>query len=245
MMNILPRLADWHGSYLAQAPDADAIVVAFLRSDRIDIDAAAACLNADESARAARFHHQRDRRDFVVARAALRDLLGACRGEPAATVQLAYEPAGKPFLVADPALHFNVSHSAGVCALVVTRVGRVGIDIEEIVTGSDVVNDIAGQLADDERDALAACAPDQRNAHFFSLWTLKEAYAKARGDGLSLPLDSYAFVLDGEHIAFRSEHDNAGAWQFRSGLVFERWRWALALVAPPSQSIRLRLLFAD
>jgi len=227
-------------------PPADGEVLLLLaRSERVDPEIALACLDATERERRTRLQRERDQQDFLAAHAWLRHLLGACVGVPPAAVQIALESSGKPCLPASPDLHFNLSHSAGLVAIALGRAARVGVDVEAVTPDAAVVDDVAGQLAFEERHALTVCAPEQRNRLFFTLWTLKEAYAKARGDGLALALDSYAFTLDGERIAFRSDHGDAQAWQFHGGLVAGCWRWSLAVAMPPSCPLRLRLFVVD
>jgi Phosphopantetheinyl transferase len=104
-------------------------------------------------------------------------------------------PHGKPALE-NLGLEFNLSHSGGCGLLAVTRGRRVGVDGERVradFAGEDIARRF---FAPAEVDALAASAPGEYVAAFFRCWTRKEAYVKARGDGLSLPLDRFVVPLE-------------------------------------------------
>jgi len=168
---------------------------------RLDLDAAGGqapatdILNEEERARAARFHFDRDRRRFIAARAALRRILAAYVDRAPADLVFSLGPHGKPALE-NLGLEFNLSHSGGCGLLAVTRGRRVGVDVEHVradFAGEDIARRF---FAPAEVDALAASAPGEYVAAFFRCWTRKEAYVKARGDGLSLPLDRFVVPLE-------------------------------------------------
>jgi 4'-phosphopantetheinyl transferase len=147
-------------------------------------------LSADELERAERFHFARDRRRFVVGRGILRALLGAYLDTAPEAVQLRYGASGKPAL-ADGPLRFNLSHSGAVALFAFTTEGEVGVDVEELLPQPD-----ARRLADHffspaEVATLRAVPAAALDRGFLECWTRKEAFVKARGDGLSLPLDAF------------------------------------------------------
>ena len=154
-------------------------------------------LSDGELERAARFHFENDRSRFKVARAALRSILGRyAQLVPDALVfrQNAY---GKPFLTnpRTAGLHFNLSHSKDVALLAVSREREVGIDVEFMrpdFTTQEVADHFfsAAEVA-----TLAGVEARLRTRAFFNCWTRKEAYIKARGEGLSLSLDSFDVSL--------------------------------------------------
>ena len=154
------------------------------------------CLSPDERGRAGRFRFDRDRRRYIAARGTLRCLLGSYAGLAPTQVQFRYGPHGKPAM-APPfdALRFNIAHAEGL-ALYAFAIGRdLGIDVERIRP------DIAyGQLAERffsrrEIEELRAVPGHLQAAAFFTAWTRKEAYLKARGDGLVVPLDQFDVSL--------------------------------------------------
>ena len=156
-------------------------------------------LSSGERERAQRFRRPQDRDRFVRAHAALRRLLGAYLALPAHELRFDHGPQGKPSLDASThpdAPRFNLSHAAGLALVAITRAGDVGADVER-VRPLDDLEDIAERFfSPAERQALLALDPGDRTAAFFRCWTRKEAFIKARGDGLSRPLDSFQVPLD-------------------------------------------------
>jgi len=154
-----------------------------------DVAQLAATLADDERARAGSFVFAPDRRRFVVGRAALRAVLGGYLGLAPAAISLGRTPQGRPALLGAQAgtLAFSVSRSAGLALCAVTIGRDIGVDVERVMRGvaGDVVHD--GVLSPAEVAALRALEPQARDRAFFTVWTRKEAYAKARGLGLSLP----------------------------------------------------------
>ena len=156
-------------------------------------------LSAEEVARAERLTRLDDRRRFVAARSLLRrilaDVLGSVDDPKGSALRVGYGPAGKPFLVDDPQLHFNVSHSDDLAVIAVTRVGEVGIDVERQRTMADR-DDVARLVFNEaERIALLACPADERDSVFYRIWTRKEALLKAMGVGLPALTDPDAASL--------------------------------------------------
>jgi 4'-phosphopantetheinyl transferase len=156
-------------------------------------------LAADELARAARFYFDRDRGHFIVARGVLRAILGCYLNRAPACLSFCYNSYGKPALAEESdldAICFNLSHSYGVALYAVTRGRDVGIDIERIRSDLAVAQ-IAGRFFSRREIAMLQALPAELQGQaFFRCWTRKEAYIKARGEGLSLPLDQFDVSLD-------------------------------------------------
>jgi 4'-phosphopantetheinyl transferase len=172
-------------------------------------------LSLDERARADKFHFEADRKRHIIGRGLSRRLLGHCLGRPANELKFEYNEFGKPSLAAGlyPPLQFNVSHS-GELVLVALTLGRaLGIDVERMQRDMAKEEIAARFFSPNECRALAALAPDMQCAAFFACWTRKEAYLKARGDGLSLPLDGFdvAFAPGEEPRLLETRHDPAEA----------------------------------
>ena len=155
-------------------------------------------LAADEQERAGRFCLEAPRRRFIVARGLLRALLSACLGLEPERVPIACTAHGKPVLASaagGPPLHFNLAH-AGELALVALSADReVGVDLEFVrpeLAGEEIAERF---FSPSEAAALRTLPPEARVRAFFSCWTRKEAYLKARGEGLSLPLDRFTVSL--------------------------------------------------
>jgi 4'-phosphopantetheinyl transferase len=205
-----------------------------------------ASLSVEERARASRFRHHVDRARFVAAHGALRAILGRCLGVDPACLRFSYGRFGKPELCEPPwasSVEFNLSHS-GDLALVTACFGRrLGIDLESI-DASKSGQEIAERFfSTREIAALRALPRDRQTDAFFACWTRKEAYLKARGDGLSFPLDRFSVSVSPEEPAslldcgddetqhwvlqdIRPGADWAGALAVEGkGWTLRRWRW--------------------
>ena len=157
-----------------------------------------ALMSADEVDRACRFRFERDRRRFVAARGALRELLAAALKVAPRNVHFDYGPEGKPSLAADLArsgLRFNLSHSGDLALCALTHEREIGVDLEQVRRLPDLDALAERFFAAGERATLRSLPDDQRPDAFFRCWTRKEAYLKGRGEGLSLPLDSFEVSL--------------------------------------------------
>lgn len=151
-------------------------------------------LTRDETDRADRFLFDHLQYRFIVSRGALRVLLARYLGGAPAGIRLRYGSKGKPFLE-NPELQFNASHSSGLALFGFTRGCELGIDVERIRPLTEI-REIAGQFfCPEEASELMSLSPDERTQSFFLCWTRKEAYIKAVGDGLWLPLDSFRVAL--------------------------------------------------
>ena len=150
-------------------------------------------LAPDERERAERFHFERLRRRFVVGRGVLRIILAGYLGMAPEAVRFAYRPRGKPHLADadDGALRFNVAHSGRLALYAVTRGRELGVDLEEVRPLEDAEPIAARYFSVGEAAALRALPPAERLAGFFRCWTRKEAYIKARGEGLAIPLHEF------------------------------------------------------
>ncbi len=155
-------------------------------------------LSPVEKDRAARFLSPRDANRFTVCRGILRELLGSYIRRPAPDIRLETGLRGKPALHAEggmPDLRFNLSNSQGLALYAFALRREVGIDVEMIRP------EVAFQGVEDryfsarEQKELRKLPEKLRPEGFFLCWTRKEAYVKARGDGLSLPLDSFDVSL--------------------------------------------------
>jgi 4'-phosphopantetheinyl transferase len=154
-------------------------------------------LSEDEIARADRFYFEKDRDRFIVARGTLRAILGRYLKRSPHELRFRYSAYGKPSLDDDDGawLRFNVSHSHELGLIAVTCGREVGVDIEWI--RPDVATEQIAErfFSTHEVAALRALPADRQTEAFFNCWTRKEAYIKARGEGLSFPLDKFDVSL--------------------------------------------------
>jgi 4'-phosphopantetheinyl transferase len=155
-------------------------------------------LSSDEKARANRFHFLRDRNSFVATRGVLRELLGRYVGRAPAGLRFDYGPQGKPSLGTEShenTVQFNVSHSHGLALLAFARGRNLGVDVE-LIRPEFAADEIADRyFSPQEAMELRGLSPSLRVEAFFLCWTRKEAYIKARGEGLHIPLRSFHVSL--------------------------------------------------
>jgi 4'-phosphopantetheinyl transferase len=151
-------------------------------------------LSEDERQRAGRFHFDIHRQRYVLARGLLRAILGHYLDVEASAVQLAYGPHGKPAVMGAP-LRFNLSHSEDLAVYALARELELGVDVERIRPMPDADGIARRYFSPAERAQLYRVSPDRFAQAFFHCWTRKEAYVKALGGGLSVPLDGFQVSL--------------------------------------------------
>lgn len=193
---------------------------------------AAQCLSTEEQARSARYLRPTDRQRFAAGRGQMRQILSVyCQIAPEA-LQFHQNPQGKPALVDHP-MCFNLSHSSDVAVLAVTHGQAVGIDLETNTRQADYTNIARRFFAPSETEALLALTPTQQAQAFLNIWTRKEAYIKALGVGLSIPLDSFTVSL-GEPAVLSGAAADWNLLTFTPSLSFT----AALVVDGPIQGIR-------
>ena len=193
-------------------------------------------LTAEEKERAARFHLDRDRNRFVVAHGNLRNILAQYLHQRPSELQIRYGPEGKPALAQDPAgrsLSFNLSHSDDLAVLAFGWDRNIGIDIERIRPDIEYEDIARSHFSAGEVSSLTRLAPRDRVEGFFLAWTRKEAYVKAHGGGLQIPLDSFDVNLSpGEPARFiRGVNPR---WQIADCLVDHGYPAALVYDGAPA-----------
>jgi len=179
-------------------------------------------LSSDEIQRANRFRFSEHRRRFVIARGCLRILLGGYLNIDAGKVTFTYSSEGKPSLDARHGsnLRFNVSHSGDIAALAFASGQEIGVDVEMIRRDLDVEEIPKRFFSLAEQTKLAGLSGEEKYQGFFNCWTRKEAYVKAVGSGLSLPLRDFdVSLLPGEPaklLGTRPDARVADAWSMVS-----------------------------
>ena len=206
------------------------------QAPRTQIDELAAILDDDERDRAARYLRPADRTRSIAARALLRLMLSRYAPVAPSAWQFRTNRYGRPELARVPEaagdLRFNVSHTDGLIAVAVTRGRSIGVDVEHI--DRPLAHDIAGRFFSpaEVRD-LRQYPVEAQPRVFFDYWTLKEAYIKARGMGLALPLGDFSFRLRADEpptISFAPElGDDPARWQFAQASPSGRHRLAVAV----------------
>jgi 4'-phosphopantetheinyl transferase len=200
-------------------------------------------LSSEESERAARFIFDRDRARYIVAHTALREILAGYTGEEAAAIALLATDNGKPYLAHHPQLRFNLSHSGCRALVAIARNREVGVDIEQMRIERPTLDIAERFFAPAEVRELMATPEDRCAQAFFACWSRKEAYIKARGEGLRIPLDSFEVSLGDEGTLLKAEDRDrwtlcslqapegyaAAVMAEGSGWRIKRWEWQ----APP------------
>jgi len=155
-------------------------------------------LSPDEQERARRFRFDRHRRRFATTRGVLRTLLGSYLTVDPRSVRFRYSDKQKPALdetLPQGNLQFNVSHSEELALIAFTRSREIGVDVERVQPDSDVESTAKHFFSDSEREMLASLPASERHAAFFRCWTRKEAFIKAIGEGMSMPLAQFDVSL--------------------------------------------------
>ena len=182
-------------------------------------------MTPDEKEQWERFHFEKHRHQYLVARALVRTILSRYTGIAQSDLRFSKNNNGRPELAQHrglPRLGFNLSHTDGLIALAVASVLDIGVDVEYVERNINITF-VDRFFAKKEVDDLMQTDVCDRRAHFFDYWTLKESYVKARGMGLSIPFDQFSF-----HI---SDH-NPLQVSFDQNLIDDPNRWRFWLMKP-------------
>lgn len=220
----------------ADMPPRGVVRLRWLRPETADAALLAAWwdrLDAAEQARAARFRLEEDRRAYIAAHALLREMLERFGGLPASSWHFVAGPAGRPEL--DPAhalpwLRFNLSHTRGLVACAVAAWDDIGVDVEDLARPEATPGLAERFFAPEEAAAIAALPAAERHAAFLRIWTLKEAFVKATGEGVAVGLQRFAVAPDPPRLLFAAEGmGDPAAWRFAQCQPTPRHLLALAL----------------
>jgi 4'-phosphopantetheinyl transferase len=202
-------------------------------------------LTREEAARYARFLVEEPRRQYLVTRALVRTVLSRYVAIPPEAWTFVRNEHGRPEVGGPPGaerLRFSLSNTRGLVVCAVARTCEVGVDVEDLESRVNPQAIARQFLSPVERSALESLPIEEQRRRFFEYWTLKEAYLKARGLGLSLPLDQFSFHL-GEggliRISFDSGlDDDPRAWQFTLLAPTARHLLAVAIHTQGTQPLR-------
>jgi len=216
-----------------------------VRADAL-LEACRASLDVDELQRMGRFRFDRDRHRFLVSHAFLRHVLSLYGGREAAEWRYVHGEHGKPSLVASQASSapaFNLSHSGNAVLIAIARgEALLGVDLEFHRAGRRMEGLAERNFAPAECQRLSRLQGAQRAQRFYDLWSLKEAFIKARGEGLALPLKKFAFLHDdsGKRFGFLPDpelNESAADWQFWSYHRDAQFSAAVAWRAAPGNAL--------
>jgi len=189
-------------------------------------------LSADERERAKRFHRQRDQSVSIVSRGILRLILSSYTGTAPGQLTFKYGANGKPALN-DHAIYFNVSHSNDLVAYAIAREQRIGVDIEYRRHFSEMMPITEGFFSDSECGEISQLESDEEVNAFFDVWTRKEAYVKALGCGLTMPLNSFtvSIAARSKELTLKSsvDPDLSSRWSLHNWHISEHYSGAIAI----------------
>lgn len=162
----------------------------------------------------------RHRDEYLLTRVVCRAVLGRVVGRAPESLAFVRSEHGRPSLVGHADVRFNLSNSAGHVVLLVSRAHEVGVDLETIGRADEIVKLAPSVFAASEQSELASLSGEAQRERAVALWTLKESYIKARGLGLQLPLDGFAFSFTSESAVPQitidpALGDDATRWHFR------------------------------
>ena len=200
-------------------------------------------ISVDERSKARRYRFENNRREYITARGFLRFLLGSYAGKNPKDLKFLYNPFGKPALY-DPQsnyrITFNLSHAHGFVIYAFSINREVGIDIERI--RPEAAHDGVAErfFSHHEVETLRSLPIHAQAQGFFNCWTRKEAYIKARGEGLTIPLNQFDVSLipgkPAELLTSRIDPEDTNKWmlcalpmgtQYAAALAVEGSDWDL------------------
>lgn len=197
-----------------------------------------AVLPAEETAACDRFVFESGRHQCLISRVLVRTALSAYTDVLPESWRFSANQFGKPHIAhpADCPLRFNLSHTSALIVCAVSQGWELGVDVEDVRRRVADESIARHYFASDEIESLLAVPTGERPARFLEFWTLKEAFLKAHGAGLAIPLKSFSFSLAADQSPQIQFHDpSLGAacrWQFLALRFDDRYQMALAVQRP-------------
>jgi 4'-phosphopantetheinyl transferase len=193
-------------------------------------------LSSDEREKAARFHFDKDKNQFVQARAALRFILSEYLNVRPQDLEFSYGPQGKPALAnghAESSLRFNLSRRDGLALIAITYARKIGVDVELVRADVPFLEIADVSFSSVELATFRSLPESLRATGFYNCWTRKEAYVKARGEGLSFPLQQFDVSLTpgdpAKLLDVRDDLDEVDRWTLQDIPVDENYVAALVV----------------
>ena len=204
-------------------------------------------LSTEERIKSRRYSSEVARIQYLISRLLVRTVLSKYARVPEHVWQFEANAYGRPYIVGPQVVHdlrFNLSNTVGLVACAVTIGCDVGIDVQHTEWQIDIDMLLPTVFAAPELADVCSFPQSDRRDRFFSYWTLKEAYVKARGEGMSIPLDTFWFDFNGGAPLLRVAdhcHDNPERWQFRQYAPTAQHKLALAVAVPRGQELSTHL----
>lgn len=211
-----------------------------LLADR-SVERAADGLSAEERARMQSLRFAANRREFVVAHLLVRQALSHAAGLAPEAWRFRVNDYGKPAVEPACGMRFNLSHRKGLAVCLVAQGVEVGVDVEAVERGAEILAITEQICSPQELVQLAQLREDEQRSRALTLWTLKEAYSKARGLGLSLALQKISFVWSDEEGVGLADASLAEAHERCRFCVIDYSGHRIALVTEPLAEPKLEL----
>jgi 4'-phosphopantetheinyl transferase len=189
---------------------------ASLDCSKVEIEGLRSLLSHEEKKKASYYKFELEQHRYIVTQAVIRILISAYLDLEPGEILLDARKKGKPYIINQPSLFFNISNSHDVCVYAFSRDNEVGIDIEKIRDLPDLDLLIEKNLTSREKTCILK-DPDTKLSRFFQFWTFKESYLKAIGEGMRLTPDNLEFSLEEGTIRLRSVKYGFDVtdWQFK------------------------------
>lgn len=230
-----------------QAGQVDVWLTSLLGVSSSEQSACLQLLSGPERVQWSRFRVEDARLQYLVTRALVRTTLSRYAEVSAQTWQFETNTYGRPHISQPKALRdlcFNLSNTTGLVVCAISKDCEIGIDVENLVRTVDTDDLAPSVFAPAELADFRRCERQDRRSRFFSYWTLKESYIKARGMGLSIPLDAFWFELGSSPLLYVTDRcpDIPERWRFHQYAPTDEHMMAVAVAAPPGvePSIHLR-----
>jgi len=209
-------------------------------------------LSVEERGRMQKFHAPRHRHTYLVAHALVRGALARELGCEPSELIFESNAYGKPSLVlpdSSAKLEFNLSHTEGMCVVALSRFSRVGCDIESLNQPGLEVDIARNFFTLEESEDILNCLPAQQVERLLTYWTLKEAYIKAEGQGLSMGLDTFYFSLQENQlprlILKSGAQQPSAVWLFKQIMIGKHYLVSLAIEPKHAADMDIEIKKAD
>ena len=221
----------------AHFPDLCANEVHIWRADLLErskqVESFMNVLSTAEKERANRFHFKKDREQFIVAKGISRLLLSNYIPSSAKEITFEFNAYGKPCLTGSHPLQFNISHAGGLGLFAFVLTSPIGVDIEKIKQDIEIQKIAKRFFSIAETNKILNLPKPQQVDAFFNCWTRKEAFIKAHGEGLSLPLSEFEVsILDTERVkilAINWASTEVNHWNLLKISPKKTWKAAVAV----------------
>lgn len=215
-----------------------------LVNDQDLLDEYQALLNPEEQKRFERKLFTKHKKQFLISRALLRTVLASYLEQAPEDLVFAKNAYGKPRIASfekSLPINFNLSHTNGLSVLAVAMEDDIGVDVEYLTRKVDILKLAERYFSQQEFHDLSALNVKAFNQRFFELWTLKEAYIKACGMGLAIPLKDFSFNFSEQGLGISFEEardDQPELWQLWQFVYKSTFEIALALKLPDKQALK-------